>query len=161
MKTEIFGATKAERGLIGAVADAASSRLSQTDEKVFCCVYFCGRRKIRRLNCVYRSVDAVTDVLSFPALEISAGQIVRAEEFKTDVDFSTGTLCLGDIFICRARACAQARRYGHSLRREKAFLALHGILHLLGYDHMNEAAAAQMERQAEEILSALKITRDN
>ncbi len=100
---------------------------------------------IRELNRQFRNIDRVTDVLTFPAWE---GE-----------DPLSGDGYLGDIMICYERASEQAIEYGHSLRRELAFLAVHGVLHLLGYDHMNEEDEKVMFGKQEEVLSDCGITR--
>ena len=90
-----------------------------------------GRNTIRELNKEHRNVDRVTDVLSFPLLE--------NDELKSDLMHNENIQTeLGDIVICKSRAIEQAKEYGHSLERELCFLALHGFLHVLGYDHMQK-----------------------
>ena len=100
---------------------------------------------IRELNRSFRNVDRVTDVLTFPAWE---GEI---------------SLCadgyLGDIMICYERAKEQAFEYGHSLERELSFLAVHGVLHLLGYDHMTEADERVMRERQTAILDSIGVVR--
>ena len=118
---------------------------------------------IRELNREYRSTDQETDVLSFPNLDFArAGSFEIPEEKEADYfDPDTGELLLGDICICTDRMREQAESYGHSLRREFAFLVAHSMFHLCGYDHMEEADSRLMERKQEEILESLGITRDN
>lgn len=89
-------------------------------------VIVCGPISIRRINRDYRNIDKVTDVISFALLD--GGEEYRYEE----------NIELGDIFINRNRVFSQAEEYGHSSKREFVFLFVHGLLHLLGYDHMNE-----------------------
>ena len=106
------------------------------------CVLITDAEEIQRLNSSYRHIDRVTDVLTFPAWEGDA------------------ILCppdgyLGDIAICFERAQEQAEEYGHSLERELAFLAVHGALHLLGYDHMEPDDERKMLAQQDEILNEL------
>lgn len=100
---------------------------------------------IRSLNRDFRAVDAPTDVLSFPSRE--------GEEGAAAGDF------LGDIAISLERAKAQAEEYGHSLKRELSFLAVHGALHLLGYDHMDDAEREKMFTLQEKILDKMGIGR--
>lgn len=90
-----------------------------------------GKKTIRELNKEHRNIDRVTDVLSFPLLEISElkSDIMQDESFSTEI---------GDIVICKSRANEQAKEYGHSEMREICFLALHGFLHVLGYDHIEK-----------------------
>ena len=107
--------------------------------------------------------DAVTDVLSFPMLdyepgEVPAERVQRAlEEQETDPE--TGEVVLGDIVICLKRAMEQAEAYGHSLKREMAFLAVHSVLHLLGYDHMVKEEETVMFARQEAILEAAGLPR--
>ena len=111
---------------------------------------------IRGINKKERDIDAVTDVLSFPMLEFDEdGDII-----DSDFDMDGENLLLGDIVICAERAMAQAAEYGHSFKREMAFLTVHSMLHLLGYDHMDEQEEKIMFARQEEILGLLGITRD-
>lgn len=117
--------------------------------------------QIRQINKEFRNIDAATDVLSFPAIEFSApGDFSDLEEGAEDYFHpETGELILGDIVISVERALAQAEEYGHSLIREMAFLTAHSMLHLMGYDHMEEEEREVMEAKQEEILQRLSITR--
>ncbi len=101
--------------------------------------------RIQTLNRDFRHVDRVTDVLTFPAWE---GE-----------DALSGDGYLGDIMICYERAKEQAAEYGHSLSRELAFLTVHGVLHLLGYDHMTEPEETVMRSKQTEILNGMGLTR--
>ncbi len=117
---------------------------------------------IWELNKEYRGIDRETDVLSFPNLEFSQEGVFDVDE-NLEADYfdpETGELILGDIMICAERVFAQAESYGHSVRREFAFLVAHSMLHLCGYDHMEETQGKVMERKQEEILEGLGITRD-
>lgn len=117
---------------------------------------------IREMNRRSRYIDRETDVLSFPNVEFEqAGVFEIDEEREADYfDPDTGELLLGDILISVDKVQEQAENYGHSLRREFAFLVAHSMLHLCGYDHMEAAEAAVMEQKQEEILEGLGITRD-
>ncbi|MGI6285249.1 rRNA maturation RNase YbeY [Neomoorella humiferrea] len=106
---------------------------------------------IQDLNRTYRGIDAPTDVLSFALEENVPDEPVS---FTPEVE-----RLLGDIVISVPAAVRQAREYGHSLERELAFLAVHGFLHLLGYDHEGEEAAARMEARQEEILARMGLKR--
>lgn len=114
---------------------------------------------IRKLNAETRGKDAVTDVLSFPNLDGILQKPIRKEDFPFDTD-EDGNLFLGSIVICRERAAQQAEEYGHSLRRELYYLAVHGLCHLLGYDHETEDEKAQMREREEKVLSDMDIPRD-
>jgi len=119
--------------------------------------------EIRRINEEYRQIDRVTDVLSFPMLDYEEGEapcvrVTRAlEEGETDPE--TNEVMLGDIVICLERAEEQAQAYGHSLQREMAFLAVHSVLHLLGYDHMIKEEETVMFARQEAILLAAGLPR--
>lgn len=117
---------------------------------------------IRVFNKEYRDIDRETDVLSFPNLDFETeGEFQIAEEDEADYfDPDTGELILGDIIISVDKVKEQAESYGHSLRREFAFLVAHSMLHLCGYDHMEQEEAAVMEQKQEAVLTALHITRD-
>ena len=111
---------------------------------------------IHRVNVDMRGVDAPTDVLSFPMFELAPGDKPSGD----DADPATGLVPLGDMCISLERAHAQAKEYGHSNRRELAYLAVHSVLHLLGYDHLDEGPMkAQMRGREEDIMSALGLER--
>ncbi|MCI8809972.1 MAG: rRNA maturation RNase YbeY [Oscillibacter sp.] len=112
---------------------------------------------IHKINLEMRNVDRPTDVLSFPAFDLRPGELPTAE----DADPGTGLVPLGDMVISMERVTAQAKEYGHSNRRELAYLAVHSVLHLLGYDHMDDGPMkVQMRGREEAILTGLGITRD-
>lgn len=120
-----------------------------------------GPRAMRRLNRESRQIDRETDVLSFPYLEWAdavPGDFDTLAE-PPMVNMETGRIMMGDIVISMHRAKEQAEAYGHSLMRESCFLAVHGALHLLGYDHENPEDEAQMQEIAQKILSSLGIFR--
>lgn len=119
-------------------------------------VYVTGDAGIQELNRDMRQVDRPTDVLSFPALELTEGQLPSGE----DADVATGLVPLGDMAISLERVKAQAKEYGHSSRRELAYLAVHSVLHLLGYDHMDEGPQkARMRAREEAIMAVLGLER--
>ena len=103
---------------------------------------------IQELNRIYRQQDRVTDVLSFPA-----------EHMLADLDPDAPRIW-GDVVVSLERAAEQAAEYGHSLRRELTFLVLHGVLHLLGYDHGDSQAAEIMEAKGEQVLADMGIGRE-
>jgi len=109
-------------------------------------IIFVNTDEIRKINNEYRNIDRVTDVISF------------ALEDTPDVDFS-GIRLLGDIYICYEKAYEQAELYNHSLLREICFLVTHGLLHLLGYDHMEETDEKIMFSLQEELLNEYGIKR--
>ena len=117
---------------------------------------------IRELNREFRNIDRETDVLSFPGLEFETpGEFIVGEEQKADCfDPDTKELILGDIMISVDKVYSQAEEYGHSTKREFAFLIAHSMLHLCGYDHMEEQDAKLMEQKQKMILDELGIQRD-
>ncbi len=122
-------------------------------------VLLTGDGGIHEINLEQRGVDAPTDVLSFPMFEFTPGAPPAQGDAELDPD--TGLLPLGDMVISLERAGAQAREYGHSREREIAYLAVHSVLHLLGYDHMDDGPMQkQMRAREEAILGALGITRE-
>ena len=117
---------------------------------------------IHTFNREYRGIDRETDVLSFPNLDFEKpGEFLIDENEEADYfDPETGELILGDIIISVDKVQEQAESYGHSLKREFAFLVAHSMFHLCGYDHMEEDEAAVMEQKQEAILKELQITRE-
>ena len=109
----------------------------------------------RELNRDYREIDRETDVLSFPMLEFEAPAVFPEEIGEEDINPDTGEVPLGDIVINVRRVKTQAAEYGHSETRELAFLIAHSMLHLMGYDHMEEEERMGMEARQREILDAL------
>ena len=111
---------------------------------------------IHRINLDMRQVDRPTDVLSFPEFDLAPGEHPGPE----DADPGTGYVPLGDMVISLERVKAQAKEYGHANRRELAYLAVHSVLHLLGYDHLDEGPMkAQMREREEAIMSVLGLER--
>ena len=120
-------------------------------------VLFTDDEGIHAINLEQREVDRPTDVLSFPMFELEPGEKPGEE----DADPATGLVPLGDMVISLERAREQAGEFGHSVEREIAYLAVHSVLHLLGYDHMDEGPMkARMREREEAILGSLGITRD-
>lgn len=111
---------------------------------------------IHQINLDMRQVDRATDVLSFPEFDLTPGQLPDEE----DADPGTGLVPLGDMVISMEHVAAQAKEYGHSNRRELAYLVVHSVLHLLGYDHLDEGPMkAQMRGREEAIMAELGLTR--
>lgn len=113
---------------------------------------------IAAINAAYRQVDAPTDVLSFPMFQFEPG--VLPDDLSDYLDPETGLLPLGDMCISLERAKAQAAEFCHSVGREIGYLTIHSILHLLGYDHIDEGPMkAQMRAKEEEILNKINLPR--
>ena len=115
--------------------------------------------EIRALNARERGVDRVTDVLSFPSMDGIKGKPVLADEHGECID-EAGRVFLGSIVICEKRAREQAAEYGHSVERELWYLAVHGVLHCLGYDHETEEEKREMREKEEEIMARLDLRRE-
>ncbi len=117
--------------------------------------------EIQSINRDYREKDCPTDVLSFPMLDYEIpGDFSHAEEDMDAFHPETGELILGNIILSADKIQEQAEAYGHSERRELAFLTAHSMLHLMGYDHMEEEEREDMERRQKEILEQCGYTRD-
>ena len=113
---------------------------------------------IHEINREMRSVDRPTDVLSFPVFDLTPGELPD----EMDADPGTGLIPLGDMVISMEHAAAQAVEYGHSQKRELAYLVTHSVLHLLGYDHLDEGEQKkQMRGREEAILAVLGIVRED
>ena len=107
---------------------------------------------IRAINKAYRNIDRETDVLSFPMFQFEPGKLPA--DLVPYRDPETGRLPLGDMAISYEKACAQAAEFGHSVKRELGYLTIHSILHLLGYDHVDEGPMKQQMRAREESICA-------
>lgn len=129
--------------------------LDESDYEVY--VELTDNQKIQSINKDYRDIDKPTDVLSFPQFDF-----VDGEGFVDDdgIDPETGFYMLGDIIISLDKAKIQAEEYGHDITREVAFLAIHGFLHLLGFDHDNKEREALMLQNANKILEEAGYTRE-
>lgn len=130
------------------IRSAVSAALANGGVRGDVCVLITDAEEIQSLNRTYRKIDKVTDVLTFPAWEGEA-ILCPPDEY------------LGDIAICYERAVEQAEEYNHSLEREFAFLAVHGSLHLMGYDHMTSEDETAMFAKQEEVLQSLGLTRES
>lgn len=125
-------------------------------------VIFVDNDEIREINNDMRHIDKVTDVLSFPMLEYEEHKVFK--DLYLDYNFSPadlneGNLVLGDMALSLERALEQSVDYGHSFLREVCYLVVHSILHLLGYDHMEEEDKVVMRKREEEILNRFNINR--
>lgn len=107
---------------------------------------------IRTINASTRNIDKATDVLSFPMFSFEPGE--PPEDWSEYIDPETGLCPLGDMAISVERAQAQADEFGHTLRREVGYLTIHSMLHLLGYDHLDEGAQKRRMRDREELIAS-------
>ena len=116
--------------------------------------------QIQEMNANFREIDRATDVLSFPMVDYEVpGEFDFLEERDEYFHPETGELLLGDIVISKEKVLSQAEEFGHSPMREYAFLIAHSMLHLSGYDHMEEEERAEMERMQRELMDQLGILR--
>ena len=129
-------------------------------------IEFVGKKRIKELNLNFRNKDAVTDVLSFPnLLELGVEneqlilKLITKEKFIADINPDTNCIFLGDICICRSKVFAQAKEYGNTRLREMVYMAVHGLLHLLGYDHILEKDKKNMRKVEEEIMKHVSLER--
>lgn len=122
---------------------------------------FVDEKTIRKLNKDTRNIDKVTDVLTYPYVELRPKEKLKLSDYKLEVDPDDNRLLIGDIYICTKRAEEQSKEYGHSLNREMCFLFCHGLLHILGYDHIKKEDEEVMTGLQTEILDKLNIKREN
>ena len=141
-RTEEILSPELEEAILKAAAE--SLKYEEFDENCEISVSIVDNEEIRQINKQFRNIDRATDVLSFPMLTFEEGE--EAEVNEND------EIILGDIIISLERAREQAEEYGHSLKREVAFLTAHSMLHLLGYDHMEPEEEAEMFGRQKEIL---------
>lgn len=130
------------------------------DANVTATVKFVGKEAIRELNNLHRNIDKATDVLSFPFYNLENGKDVHLE-FEADKDeyIRCGSYHLGDIVICRSIAAQRIKEYGYNDPYHICFLAVHGFLHLVGYDHQNTEEEYCMTRLATQIMDSGRIAR--
>ncbi len=138
--------------------EEALKGLANSDMPLSVEVELVSEEEIRRLNREIRGKDSVTDVLSFPAMELVPGEEISAEENADCID-EENRLLLGSVAVCEKRAREQAEEYGHSVRRELYYLTVHGILHCLGYDHETEEERAKMREREEWVMKKMNLGR--
>lgn len=125
-------------------------------------VIFIDNDEIKEINKENRNIDKVTDVLSFPMLEYEKGKVFKEVYLNhnfEESDLYEGRLILGDIALSLEKAKEQSEEFGHSFLREASYLTVHSVLHLLGYDHMEEEDKDVMRKREEEILESFQLTR--
>ncbi|MBR3888163.1 MAG: rRNA maturation RNase YbeY [Clostridia bacterium] len=126
--------------------------MEQIKKKLDVYITLTNNENIRKINAEHRQIDKATDVLSFPMFDRSEIDSLKVDDEMEDI--------LGDIIVSVEKVREQAEEYGHSFERELAYLVTHGMLHLLGYDHMIDEEKVVMRKREEEILGVLDITRD-
>ncbi len=153
LEGELLSGEQTER-LQEALCGIASS---DTELSVEVCLV--SEEEIRRLNSEQRNIDRVTDVLSFPSMELTAGEEIAADEHGEELD-EEDRLFLGSVAVCEKRAREQAEEFGHSFERELCYLIVHGVLHCLGYDHEEEEDKRRMREMEETVLKKLSLSRE-
>ena len=141
--------------------DYTSPQVTRSLKDAYATLTFVTPEEIREINKEQRDIDKETDCLSFPMLELREGEftdIPDSGDFETDED-GNQILCYGDILINPTACEVQAESYGHSFEREAMFLIAHSLLHLLGYDHMEEDEAKVMEEKQKKYLEEIGISR--
>ena len=153
-----FDAVKVAEAVINQVAD-----MEEVPYEFDIYVTMVDNDAIHEINMEHRGIDRPTDVLSFPNLDFDVpGDFSLIEENEANYfDPETGMLLMGDIVISVEKVAEQAAEYGHSKKREFAFLVAHSMLHLCGYDHMEPEEACIMEAKQKEALKAVGITRED
>lgn len=151
---------KKQLRLFRRIGNTAFRVAGQKPRKIQVCVEFVYDEEMHALNKEKRNIDASTDVLSFPNLTEQFNKEINAKNFPDDVNPENGKVMLGDIVINLNRAKEQAGSFGHSLTRELGYLLVHGLLHLMGYDHIDELDANLMFAQTERVLAKYKLKRD-
>lgn len=150
--------------MVALMQRAADAALEEEGVKCPCAVSvrLCDDDAIHELNKTYRGVDRATDVLSFPTVNypagITAGQADKL--IRREYDDELDACMLGDLVISIPHMLAQAEEYGHSAEREGAYLLVHGVCHLMGYDHMVEDEKKVMRAMEEKILARVNMTRE-
>lgn len=152
--------SKKQLRLFKRIGNTAFRVAGQKPRKIQVCVEFVYDEEMHALNKEKRNIDASTDVLSFPNLTEQFNKEINAKNFPDDVNPENGKVMLGDIVINLNRAEEQAGSFGHSLTREIGYLLVHGLLHLMGYDHIDELDAKLMFAQTEKVLAKYKLKRD-
>lgn len=146
-----------EQEVLELIEKSAKKVLEQVDFDAFIDVTIVDDENIRQLNAEYRDKDTVTDVLSFPMYEFENGEPL--EELEKDPEINK--VMLGDMILNYGRVLEQAKEYGHSPARECAFLTVHSVFHLLGYDHeRGEEDRILMRQNEERVLKSLGLVRD-
>ena len=136
------------------LANAVYKTLNQTDDiKVE--LGFVSSEEIREYNRTTRGVDKVTDVLSYPSLDNITGKVLKKQDYPLDID--DGKIFLGSIILCEQRIKEQAQEIGHSQKRETEYLIIHGLMHLFGYDHIDENDKILMREKEKSALAELGI----
>lgn len=139
--------------------ESAEKVLKLSSNEIEINVTFVSRLAIKKLNKTTRNVNRVTDVLSYPNLLQDDGEVIdkklSKKNFPYDINPETGNIVVGDIVICVPRCIAQSKKYGTTKTREICYLSVHGLLHLLGYDHIKDEDKKIMREKEEMVMSEI------
>lgn len=136
------------------IANAVYKTLNQTAE-LKAELVFMDQEEMQKLNAKTRGIDKVTDVLSFPTLDDIRGKILQVEDYPYETE--DGRLMIGSIVMCNQKIKAQAEEFGHSKKRERTYLLVHGLMHLFGYDHMTDDDKKEMRDKEKQALKLLGV----
>ena len=150
-RTEEVLSPELEEAILKAAAE--SLKYEEFDENCEISVSIVDNEEIRQINKQFRNIDRATDVLSFPMFQLEAG--APPSDWTEYQDPATGLVPLGDMCISLERAVAQAKEFGHSTKREVGYLTIHSMLHLLGYDHLDEGVMKRQMRAREEAIASM------
>jgi len=145
--------------LLQKASHALSKVVGQNNKKFYAILNFVDKEKIHEINREYREKDKPTDVISFRMLENGLQNKISKKTYPFDYDREEKKVFIGELFICYEVAVAQSEEYGHSLDREICFLAVHGLLHLLGLDHEEEFERAIMFDLQDRTMEKMKLRR--
>ncbi len=154
---------KAKKYLVNIInaLNTAKNYLKLSCSQVEINVSFVSKSEIKKLNNQTRGINKVTDVLSYPTLLTDGCGVIdkkiSKKAFPFDINPETGNLVLGDIVICVPRCIEQSKKYGTTKTREICYLSVHGFLHLLGYDHIDDEDKKLMRQKEEEILNIVSL----
>ncbi len=137
--------------------ETVATKYLNLPKKCFIELDFVSAEEIKEINCQTRDIDKVTDVLSFPNLELEIGQKIKVKDFPLDVDRELKMLNLGSIVMCIDKILEQAREYETGENREFCYLLCHGILHVLGFDHIDDDDKKIMRKEEEELLRRINV----
>ena len=136
------------------VANAVYKTLSQ-EEDMYCEIVFMDENEMQELNNSARNVNSVTDVLSFPSLDGIRNKVIYRKDYPFSCDGEE--LFIGSIVLCNQKIKSQAEELGHSELRERTYLVVHGLMHLFGFDHIDEQDKKEMRQKEKEALAFLGI----
>lgn len=149
-KIDVLGKTKKKYKLLAELVAKNAIKLMKFPDELEVVIEFVSKREIRRLNRVFRGIDKVTDVLSFPSFDLQAGEILKLD--SDELAFGEDeNIHFGDMAICLRQTKKQAKEYGVTVEAEIKKLVIHSILHLMGYDHIKDEDYLVMKEQEDKL----------